>query len=181
MSDHFATDPWSGHHPVHPGRPDSTWHDRRVDGSPELQDSPPTKPLPAPGYPSYTGHGFPHQPQPEQWQSQYPQVQYPQPYYGGPAGPSWPGNAPPVVVNAPHVVVTGPPKSVGLAVVLAFFFGPLGMLYSTVTGALVVFLVNLVSIPFTVGFSLLLTWPIGIVWAGVAASMHATGWIPPPR
>ena len=35
------------------------------------------------------------------------------------------------------VVVLPPQKSVGLAFILTFFFGPLGMLYSTVSGAMI--------------------------------------------
>ena len=60
-------------------------------------------------------------------------------------------------------------KSALLAGILALFFGPLGMLYSTVPGAICLFLVNLVfGIP-TIGLILLITWPVGIVWAIVAA------------
>ena len=46
------------------------------------------------------------------------------------------GQVPPGVIDAP--------KSVGVAFVLTFFFGPLGMLYSTVTGALVLLGITLV-------------------------------------
>lgn len=42
------------------------------------------------------------------------------------------------------IVVVGTPKSMSAAVLLAFFFGPLGLLYSTVTGAIVMFLINLI-------------------------------------
>lgn len=78
---------------------------------------------------------------------------------------------PPVVqhVQVNHVAVVGKPKSVGLALLLSFLFGPLGMLYSTVVGGLVLFLVNLILIIPTVGFIVLLTWPAGMIWAAVAA------------
>ncbi len=68
------------------------------------------------------------------------------------------------------VNVAGQRKSVGLAFLLAFLFGPLGMLYSTVTGALVMLLVDLVILIPTVGFGLLVTWPICVIWAVVAAN-----------
>jgi uncharacterized Zn finger protein (UPF0148 family) len=61
-------------------------------------------------------------------------------------------------------------KSAGLAFVLAFLFGPLGMLYSTVPGALAMILVNIFLIIPTFGFILLLTWPIGCIWAAMAAN-----------
>ena len=62
------------------------------------------------------------------------------------------------------------PKSAVLAFVLTFFFGPIGMLYSTVVGALVMFLVGLVVVPLTFGLALPLLWPIQLVWAVVAAN-----------
>jgi hypothetical protein len=63
-------------------------------------------------------------------------------------------------------------KSMFLALLLAFFFGPLGMLYSTITGAIVMFLVNLILIIPTAGLITFLTWPLGLVWAGVAVSSY---------
>lgn len=71
-------------------------------------------------------------------------------------------------------VVMTEQKNVGIAVVLAFLFGPLGMLYSTVTGAVVMFFCNLAALFLTLGVGLLITWPLGVVWAGVAASNHNT-------
>lgn len=83
------------------------------------------------------------------------------------------GNVPPpMVVQQTTVIHVGNQKSVAGAVLLALFFGPLGMLYATVTGALVMFVVNLiVGIP-TLGLGLIVTVPIGAVWAGVSASSH---------
>ena len=71
-----------------------------------------------------------------------------------------------------HYVTVLPTKSVGLAVLLAFLFGPLGMLYATVAGALVMFLVNLVVFFLTFGLGLMLTWPVCMVWAGFAVTNH---------
>lgn len=84
----------------------------------------------------------------------------------------------PAVVN--HIVVQqnasimayGAPKSVLLAIILAFFFGPLGMLYSTVPGGVILFVVNVVGGILTFGLILLVTWPAGMVWAGIAAANH---------
>lgn len=79
-----------------------------------------------------------------------------------------PGTAP--------VVVLKEQKSVALAIVLAFFFGPLGMFYGTVTGALVMLSVNLAL--FLLGFVtfgltwflFFFTWVGGIIWAAVEAN-----------
>lgn len=84
--------------------------------------------------------------------------------------PGQPGPVPPVVQRS--VVVVGGFKSTPLAVLLGFFFGPLGLLYSTVTGAVVMFFVNLVVFFLTFGFGLFLTWPISALWGGIAASTH---------
>lgn len=84
----------------------------------------------------------------------------------GPSAQAFPPGAQVVVVSAQ--------KSVGVALLLSFFFGPLGMLYSTVAGALVMLFVNLVVALITFGFGLFLTWPICMIWAAVAASSHNT-------
>ena len=93
-----------------------------------------------------------------------------------PAPASW--NTPPSQPVAPVVpayVLVRQPKSVGAAILLAIFFGPLGMLYSTVPGALVMMLVSFVLAIMTGGISFFLTWPICIVWAAVAAGEYNRG------
>ena len=62
------------------------------------------------------------------------------------------------------------PKSAALAFILTFFFGPLGMLYSTVAGGLIMFVAGIVLIPLTFGLILPILWPIQLVWAVVAAT-----------
>jgi hypothetical protein len=86
-------------------------------------------------------------------------------------------------------------KSVGLALLLTFFFGPLGLFYSTATGALLMILFNIVafivilkvSVPYITDFASLgilgftsiiwlvsIQWPISVIismiWAAIAAS-----------
>jgi hypothetical protein len=75
-----------------------------------------------------------------------------------------------VVQQNTRVVAYREPKSVALAVLLAFLFGPLGMIYSTGTGAVVMFLVNVLLVLPTLGLILLITIPVGMLWAGIAAS-----------
>jgi len=73
-----------------------------------------------------------------------------------------------VIVNNPHQSVAQ--KSVFVAFLLTFLFGPLGMLYTTVPGALVMLVLSVLVAIFTLGVGLLITWPICIIWACVAAS-----------
>jgi uncharacterized paraquat-inducible protein A len=70
------------------------------------------------------------------------------------------------------VVVLGNEKSVGVAMLLAFFFGPLGMFYSTVNGALIMMLVSFFAMIATFGLGIFITWPICVIWAASAASEH---------
>ena len=50
-----------------------------------------------------------------------------------------------------QVVVIVQPKSIGIAIILTFIFGPLGMFYSTVTGAIVMMLISAVVGVMTLG------------------------------
>lgn len=68
-----------------------------------------------------------------------------------------------------HVNVVVGRKSVGLAILLALLFGPLGMLYATVWGGLIMFAVTLLVGALTLGFGFLLTWPVCVLWAALAA------------
>lgn len=77
------------------------------------------------------------------------------------------------VIQAGQPVILMPAtKSVGVAFLLTFLFGPLGMLYSTVAGALVMIVVSIVLGFFTLGFSFFVTWPICMIWGCLAASSH---------
>lgn len=70
------------------------------------------------------------------------------------------------------VVVMGNEKSVGVAMLLSFFFGPLGMFYSTTNGALIMMLVSFFAMIFTFGLGIFITWPICVIWAASAANEH---------
>jgi hypothetical protein len=58
-------------------------------------------------------------------------------------------------------------KSMLLAVLLTFVFGPVGMLYSTVIGALVMLAITAVLGVLT-GLGFFFTWPFCIIWSIVA-------------
>lgn len=61
-------------------------------------------------------------------------------------------------------------KSVVVALLLTFLFGPFGMFYSTIVGGLVMVPVSIVGIFLTFGLSIFITHPICMIWAAVAAS-----------
>jgi energy-coupling factor transporter transmembrane protein EcfT len=61
-------------------------------------------------------------------------------------------------------------KSVGAALVLTFLFGPLGLLYSSVIGGLLLIVVGGVVFVATLGLAGLIIWPLSMVWGAVAAS-----------
>jgi hypothetical protein len=76
------------------------------------------------------------------------------------------------------VIIVASTKSTGLAIILALFFGPLGLLYSSVLGAILMFIAYIAVIivgvlTFGIGFFLLLfIHPICAVWAALAAISH---------
>ena len=74
--------------------------------------------------------------------------------------------------NPPQTIIVKSGKSVGIAILLSFLFGPLGMLYSTIVGGIVMFFATGIAFLLTAGLGLFLTWPIGVIWAAVAASNH---------
>jgi hypothetical protein len=71
-----------------------------------------------------------------------------------------------------RVIVLGQPKSIAIAVLAALFLGPLGMLYATVGGAIIMFIVNVLVIGLSAGAGLVITLPLGAMWAAAAASQH---------
>ncbi len=71
-------------------------------------------------------------------------------------------------MSQPTVVVST--KSPGIAILLTILFGPIGMFYSTIAGAIIMSLVSIVVGVVTAGIGLLATWPICIIWAAVAAN-----------
>jgi len=60
-------------------------------------------------------------------------------------------------------------KSPGIAIILTVLFGPLGMFYSTISGGFIMSIITIIVGIFTFGFGLIVTWPICILWAALAA------------
>lgn len=75
-------------------------------------------------------------------------------------------------VNAPSTIVVAQTKSMGISIILTLLFGPLGMLYSTIPGAIIMGIATLVAILLTAGFGLILTWPICLIWGAVAVKNY---------
>jgi len=74
--------------------------------------------------------------------------------------------------NQNNIVVVKTEKSMGITILLTILFGPLGMFYSTITGAIVMMIVSVLVAIVTLGFGLLITWPICIIWAAVATKNY---------
>ena len=74
--------------------------------------------------------------------------------------------------QAPQSIVTVPTKSVGISILLTILFGPLGMFYSTILGAIIMCLISILICSFTLVLGLLIIWPICIIWGAVATSSH---------
>lgn len=72
----------------------------------------------------------------------------------------------------PQRVIVQSTKSVGVSAFLAFLFGPLGLFYSTVTGGIIMLIVNVAAAIFTLGIGLFITWPVCVVWAVIAAKNY---------
>jgi hypothetical protein len=70
------------------------------------------------------------------------------------------------------VIVVSAPKSVGIAIILTVLFGPLGMFYSTIIGAIIMMIISLIMALVTAGLGLIFTWPVCIIWGALAAKAH---------
>ena len=60
----------------------------------------------------------------------------------------------------------------GIAILLTVLFGPLGMLYSTIGGAIVMAIVSAVIGIITLGLGALAVWPVCVIWAAMATSSY---------
>lgn len=72
----------------------------------------------------------------------------------------------------PQVIIAKSPKSVGIALILTLLFGPLGLLYSTVKGGLILIVVGAVLGILTLGMAFIVVWPISIVWSYFAVKKY---------
>lgn len=70
-----------------------------------------------------------------------------------------------------RIIVTST-KSVGISLILTFLFGSLGMLYSTIWGAIIMTIVSIIVGTITLGMGLFLVWPICMIWGAMAAASY---------
>jgi hypothetical protein len=61
-------------------------------------------------------------------------------------------------------------KSVAVALVLTFLFGPLGLFYVSVGGAVSLIVLAAAGVVPTLGYVLIFVWPASMMWAAIAAS-----------
>ena len=74
-------------------------------------------------------------------------------------------------MNQPsQTVIVGQRKSMGVALILAFLFGPLGLLYASVAGGLILIVLGFVIGAATLGLALPIIWLASLVWAAIAVS-----------
>jgi hypothetical protein len=77
------------------------------------------------------------------------------------------------MANQPgQVTVVTQTKNMGVAIILTVLFGPLGMFYSTIVGAVVMFILSAIVGLLTVGLGLIVMWPICVIWAAIATSNY---------
>lgn len=74
--------------------------------------------------------------------------------------------------NENRTILVESKKNVGTALILTFLFGPLGMLYSTIKGGVIMFIISLIVAVFTAGLGIFITWPICMVWTYMAVKKY---------
>lgn len=67
------------------------------------------------------------------------------------------------------IIVAKTEKSVTAAFFLTFLFGPLGLLYASIAGGIIMIILAMIVIPLTLGLGFLLIWPASMIWAVIAA------------
>jgi hypothetical protein len=72
----------------------------------------------------------------------------------------------------PPTVIVANTKSVALSLVLTFLFGPFGMLYSTIWGALIMIALSVPLFFLTFGHGAPLIWPISMIWGAWATHRY---------
>ena len=70
------------------------------------------------------------------------------------------------------IVVSKSTKSPGIAVILSLLFGSLGMFYSTILGAVLMIVVEIIIGVITLGVGLIVTHIVCAIWAGIAAWLY---------
>lgn len=72
---------------------------------------------------------------------------------------------------AQQIIVTST-KSIAISLILTFLFGALGMLYSTIWGAIIMIVVSIIVATVTLGMGLFLVWPVCMIWGALSAASY---------
>ncbi|MBN2039307.1 MAG: hypothetical protein JW864_04660 [Spirochaetes bacterium] len=75
------------------------------------------------------------------------------------------------MINEVNITVNAG-KSVIASLILTFFFGPFGMLYSTVLGAIAMLVLYVFIGIITLGYGLAVLHPITMIWGAIAVSNY---------
>jgi hypothetical protein len=70
------------------------------------------------------------------------------------------------------ISITVPSKSLPLAIVLTLIFGPLGLFYVTIPGAIIMLFVTFAFGIVFLGSGFLYSWPLCMIWAYLAVDSH---------
>jgi len=97
-----------------------------------------------------------------------------------PHDPSWEATARPIVSVIPWGGGISGSKKISVAVLFAALFGPLGLLYSSVSGAIYMLLAWCFLVLATCDdwisndtiFPILVAWPVCMIWAALAARSY---------
>ena len=71
-----------------------------------------------------------------------------------------------------QTVILAQPKSMGIALILTFLFGPLGLLYASVPGGIIMIIVGVLGGIVTLGIGAIVAWVLSFIWAIIAVSRH---------
>ncbi len=71
-----------------------------------------------------------------------------------------------------QVVIVKSQKSVGISLLLTFFFGPLGLFYSSVMGAIIMLVLGVTISLLTAGLGYVLVDLICMIWGAIAVSKY---------
>ena len=82
------------------------------------------------------------------------------------------GSTQPASTSQTIVIVGQNKKSTGVALLLSLFFGPLGLLYASVSGGIIMLVVSLFVGFVTLGIGLIVTNIICVIWAVIAVQNH---------
>lgn len=72
------------------------------------------------------------------------------------------------------IIVAKTKKSVLAAFLLAFMFGPLGLLYASIGGGVFLIIIGTIVVPLKAGLAIFILWPIAMLWGILSlCSTHA--------